>query len=526
MRNKIFLTSIIAMMVVYAPAFAYTDIGHTTDGYGYIGLDPQSANGEVMSAASCLADPLRYDDNPYTYGTYTFTAQWDPDTFDVIYKTGNCQDTDTEVCRDSSSSNLASGQQQCASPATGAQIGHSYTIKKPGDFNVSFIPNEGYHFAKWSASHTNGSPNFDSNYLPDTGHAFGVASSNTYYTYDATDDTIDPASIVYNVNGNLTLTAVCEPNVYTVTYDCNGGTLNENSALYDPNNPNSASGSENVIYGTIYNFGAHTPSNTCVAPDVDKELDSQYWDCTHIVTVNGVTTTPAVSPNNWPTESVPTPGSQNWYYAYNVTCRATWKGTGRNIRYKCGKNPSTQENMSSSDTTIHTASVTNGSAFAPMYVLSLSDLASCSITNGGYTFKGWECDHNISTGASRTVSYYASNPQYPLVVSGNTSSIDNTSGNYSVSSDTTCHAVWEANVIRLVWETVGADNNADVQDASPTTCNYGTPADASFTGANPIRTVQQPQKAGYTFKGWKIESDGWCDHDNSDNDSNNNCTQP
>ena len=106
MRNKIFLTSIIAMMVVNAPAFAVDDImpanmfgvGHTESGstpYGTAGNDPWNGyigliqnTDNVTATANCSADPLRYHNTTPDRGTFTFEAQYSPKNYKVIYKRG------------------------------------------------------------------------------------------------------------------------------------------------------------------------------------------------------------------------------------------------------------------------------------------------------------------------------------------------------------------------------------------------------------------------------------------------------
>lgn len=103
---------------------------------------------------------------------------------------------------------------------------------------------------------------------------------------------------------------------------------------------------------------------------------------------------------------------------------------------------------------------------------------------------------NVPSGTGYTCSVWScvTNP------GGTTVTVNNNSVTMPT-SNVDCTSTCSVNIINLLWDINGADNPISV--ATPPTCEYG--ATTGQSGA--INDVQQPDKVGYDFAGWKII--GW-----------------
>ena len=91
MKNKIFLTSMFAVMLAF-PAYADLPYGHGIDsnGDGYIGSQTSTTNPAPINSADCDSDPLTSNNVSENYGTYTLTAQYVKTPFHAYYRKGSC----------------------------------------------------------------------------------------------------------------------------------------------------------------------------------------------------------------------------------------------------------------------------------------------------------------------------------------------------------------------------------------------------------------------------------------------------
>ena len=80
MKNRLFLTSMLAVMIA-CPAVGFEQCINALGDCGTI------AQGET--SADCNSDPLTYDSQSPNYGTYTLTAQWDPDICPITLNPNN-----------------------------------------------------------------------------------------------------------------------------------------------------------------------------------------------------------------------------------------------------------------------------------------------------------------------------------------------------------------------------------------------------------------------------------------------------
>ena len=299
MNKKIFLTSMVALMIA-CPAF------------GTACLDGQGNCGEIPgTTADCNNPPLEYHSQGYSTGTYTLTAQWQPDTFDVTYVAGqNCSGSDSDT----------------------ATYAASYTVLSYS--GAGMTANTGYHLptgSTWSSDWTNG-------------------DSTTPGTH--TGGNISAGSMTYYIPDDLTLTMPdCVPDDYTVTYDCNGGTMKTVSPVWS-----SSTGVDSVTYATTdYTFRD--------IDDVCEKTDAvpTNWTCT----VDGSSPLQSFSPSNGV-----------WYYAFSVTCVAGWNDVLTLIW-----NPDNGQNSDTNTCTWGASASDANGAKVPTSLL--------NPTKPGYTFTGW-----------------------------------------------------------------------------------------------------------------------------------------
>ena len=172
-------------------------------------------------------------------------AIWDEDHYDVIYNYGDCgkEGLSDPVYTDSYDSNTEDG---------GAVYGKKYNISQDANDVMNDNIKGGYTFANWVGTSDglyNGTQKTYTNALTE---------SNRTYTQTGS---LNP----YKIEGDLTLTATCTPNKYTVIYDkgncysatggdyehINGATYNENYSALSGGTLASVTG---IYAGTGYTF--------------------------------------------------------------------------------------------------------------------------------------------------------------------------------------------------------------------------------------------------------------------------------
>ena len=416
MKNKIFLTSMFAVMLAF-PAYATPSVGtnNCPDGSDDCGV---IENGDT--SANCNATPLTYESSSDNYGTYTLTAQWLPVDYTVTYLPGT----------------------GCIGGTTDSNItyGSSYTVKNYSTAGI--MPAPGYTLSNsgpWMGDWTNGSSS--------------VAGTEM-------NDNYNPGAINYYIPNNLTLTSPdCTPNQYTVTYDCAGGTVD--SSLVDSVDSNGY-GIDNVTYMTT-SYVFQRQSDLCT---YTNKTPAEFT-CTHNA------------------DGTPWFAAQIWDIPDNVTCTAHWDDTPYTITYDCGSLPNnggtvnggTFENGTNNVDTVYNGTQNYGVK---------QNANGCGSTGqlDGYHFTGWECTPNLATGSSTDVYSVNSPASHPENVVQTISVI-------GLSSNATCVAQWEANVVNLKY----LKNEGDTTPYSTDSCQYG--ADTFVLPTN-------PSKAGYTFTGWLV----------------------
>ena len=488
MKNKLFLTSMVAVMLAF-PAYADLPYGHGIDsnGDGYIGSQTSTTNPAPINSADCDSDPLTYQGTTENYGTYTLTAQWDPNNYNVTYTPG-------------------SGCSGNGATDSNVSYGNSYTVKNYSAANIT--ASTGYHLPStvtWTGDYINGNAN-----TPGTA---GTAS------YGA-------ASISYYIPDNLNLTVNCIPDEYTVTYTPGAGCTGAGSQ-------------ENTSYGATYNIKTNTYVN--ITADTGYQLpDTITWTGNY---TNGNANTPGTAG----TASYSPNTNISYYIPGNLTLSFDCVAKQYDVTYAvgtCGGSNKTYSNaltygqnytvlglsasgMTVTEPTGYTftgwteslpggATRTEGDQYQPWNTDGgLTLTANCSANSYNVTYV---CDNasasvsgvtpNIPSGKTNPDSVTYGNaytfwvPADTCVVAGKTTTawecVGNTSGttinqttnaaSWATAENVTCTAQYDTDMVNL--EFVYNNGNNNTYD----TCNYGI---GNFT-------VPQPTKPGYTFTGWKV----------------------
>ena len=626
MRNKIFLTSMFAVMLAF-PAYATPSVGtnNCPDGSGNCGV---IEDGDA--SANCNATPLTYESNSYNYGTYTLTAQWKPDTCQIVLNphtegygatssnpatlyaifgdavyldsaTNNAMTTSTngltanptgktytltlnpnlptghttsEISGSTDYAATTTAQMQfkgfySAAQSTGTATNGTkyidtdklietdgitagtsiqstngacptttwhaqYTCQNAATYTPSLAGYtfEGWYsaasggtqvnnfcltanetvYAHWRASSCNVSYNptansadpsapavthsatYDSPYSvparagrgesgsisePAPGYSFAGWTTNSTPTF--TGDNLDD-EWTWTDGSNWTSTtcptlyAAYSPNQYTVTYDCtsNGGTL------IGEDWTSSTPGIDQVIYG-VTNYPIRTAESTC--------SKTGYY--------------PTLSCHRTGTAlRVETPVREPWNLPYNVTCVAKYSEHTYNITYTCG------EYGPSGNT-----SQVSGNASADPYdygsTWTLRAVATNCTTPAGWSFAGWRCDVNPSTGQPTSqLDYYLFNAIMTTTgdwahtwaaIQNNNGTYSQYTGTYSYEGDIECEATWSMNKVLLEWEDDNDPANGDTSSVGGSEmCQYGANGEVFAVPAT------APTKTGYTFRGWKV----------------------
>lgn len=521
MKNKLFLTSMLAMMVA-SPAFAVWPTGVGTVGVdtttGEIDTSSSTASGYIGgnmsgSNANCTAVPLQYQNTNPTSGQFTLTAQWEPDrcpvTLDLNLANGGAANTDpnapsTSVYRvfqaihddgayptwDSSwtqaqldanrmttSTNgyadLPVGQTVSVTWDTNAESGQTVTTAQGSSLSLSATrPFQGF-FA--SATGSNSTPYFSWN-----------STSNKLFI---TSDGIDAAKAVGEVNGSCPDTRwyahwgcvnVTKPSVSSTGYDfvgwytaSTGGTaLGDNLCWTESDSGTYYARWTPKHYTVTYNSGTCKATASTVYTDtggatynqnytVPAAANTAFGSAKTGYTFVGWNTVSGQTTTNFPT-ATETP----WTHDDGITVYAACTANDYTITYSCGGGsfksgiPAWTAQSGTADTVTYDAS----------YGFTRTPTNTCEWT-GHAARPTWSC---VQTGTQNAV--LTTWPSAPT--------------NWNLAYNVTCTAQWN-DIINLVWD---YDNDVD----SPTngTCEYST------TGT--IVVPAEPSRNGYKFKGWLV----------------------
>ena len=302
---------------------------------------------------------------------------------------------------------------------------------------------DGYTFVGWT---TDSTPT-----VTRTGDTTGTVADPWTWTDGTTwTETVCPTNIY----------AAYIANRYTVTYDCNGGTIADSTLV---GSSTSSTGTDTVIYGDQYNFV--TQNSLCSY----SNKTPSGWSCN-------------ISGTPWYT-------AQNWNVTNNVTCIAQWDSTAYTITYDCGSLPNNGGTVNGGTFETGNSNVDTVYNGTQNYQVKSSATGCGTGTQlDGYHFTGWTCTPNLATGSSSAT--YSVN--WPTATT-----VSQTIATIGISGNATCEAQWEANVVYLQWIDDNDPNSGDTSsNGQGNSCNYGP-------GQIPLPS-QNPTKAGHTFTGWKV----------------------
>ena len=390
MKNKIILTSILAI-VATCPVLADTNTATVDEG----------GDGNISAASTaenCSGAALTYNGTSYTSGTIEYTAQWQPNKYQItldrneanggyrdsspvtlyavyndhVYKTSNDADAGTN--------HMTTSTNGLASNPTGKTLNLQLFANAPGthsDSEVTDMPADLNGTMLFEGFYANADPAAPGNqyinvsgFITSSGESVGINTANNqtwYAKYNCVklgDPEGEPKLPGYRFNGWYTdeegttlyknecvrndqkAFASWTPNDYTVTYDCGagsfvGGTPIVDTVTYDTTNYTFRAGS--ICSRSAYNFGS--------------------WSCT----------------KDSPASGSYTPSNGVWQNDFSVTCTAQWNQNSINLEWYDG--------VSSTAMTGGVASCTVGTTgtITPIPVP----------TRTGYTFKGWKVtDHH------------------------------------------------------------------------------------------------------------------------------------
>ena len=248
------------------------------------------------------------------------------------------------------------------------------------------------------------------------------------------------------ITADTTLYAHWKPNNYNITYDCNCSA--DGCSGNAPVDNNSY-----TVEDTNIALLSNPDSGGCAW----SEHEFSGWECRNDTNNNLVSNGSVIA-------QMP---------ASDVTCFASWAGA-YHIRYACGDG-------ASGDAPVDSNPYNSNSPWTLV-----ANAGSCA--RPGYSFAGWKCNYNISTGTT----YSGEGANYPLANGVITGGAGNS---YGVNSNTSCTAVWSKDMVNVVFlEDEGAQTPVD-----QTTCNYGG------TGTDGVFNLPDaPSKTGYTFTGWQV----------------------
>ena len=307
------------------------------------------------------------------------------------------------------------------------------------------------------------------------GHTMGY-TGNWYTNSDGTGDLVTHTMCAWdNCEKSVTYYAKWTPNHYSVTYN-KGAHATANSENYvDAYDEDTQTGgatfdepytaldfeaapiSDHMFAATGYVFAGWTTDSTPIFEDgvlQNRFTGYEYWK-----NVDNLTVYAAYQCD-----------TENGYYWNGSAC-----GNDYTITYvvdaPAGANITTPGQDTVSAETEHT-------------------LATLTIPDG-YTWTGWDCRYTDTNG-EHTLTPNENNeitmPPASVTCTGTGWDCD-TGYHWTNDSHTAC-----SNTLNLVWDTKGANNDAEVMENLPESCTYKT-------GTIELTT---PTKTGYDFKGWKV----------------------
>ena len=422
MRNRLFLTSMLAVFVACPAIAATTHETANNHTYGYIAPD----NG-VISAQDCdgtASDQPLYYDGTHDTGTFTLTADWEADDYTISYVAGAGCEGDGDTFTGDSTWGLTYDATWRTRPWEGVHINARQGYSAPTQWKTS-CNSEGRTYAfntvqsAWTS--TDGltlyaccpAIEYTISYLPGTAgthqsgyvtdstasqtvtvestniqlrangftapgyHFVGWQSSvnlennnaaNTLYGSGSNDSNDDwtmpnPTIVRYRVFDDVSLTAKWAANKYTVTYKCGNG------ATVVGSNPVASSTTDTVTYDASYAFRTNTQANPYCAK---SGYVANGWTC-HVAGDANTSFAHWYTATTWTNDTVRNIGN-NGVVTYNVECEAEWIGQ-LNLSWQTdgGAFATGQSNPA-------TCVYGTDNDIAPIY----------KPTKTGYTFKGWK----------------------------------------------------------------------------------------------------------------------------------------
>lgn len=431
MKNKLFLTSMLALMVA-CPAYAelVNDPGsnpQTQSGYiNYDGTDYDSAD------ESCAADPLTSLSRTHPYGTYYLTADWTANSCTVTYR---------------ATSHSANSSATTSNTAT-----YDSPYSKPSNLSTISAPATGYSFVGWT---TDSTP-----HVSRTGATTGTVDSAWTWT-DTNNWTSTTCPTLY---------AAYIENKYNVTYDCttNGGHLKGTYATDTSLWTSGNIGVDSVIFHNT-NYTARNAGDVCERTGYDT---SGAWRCYE---------------TNDSTNVVNLPFAQPWALPYDVTCEANYGVSDYTISYDCGTYGSPAQNVSGQApaTTTHSYHGSWALATQPGTCAQAGySFAGWHCTVNPATGQT-DSMQNYAEFAAIIPTSGALAGQY-AVANTNSSQISGNSYNYA--GNIVCTAQWMMNRVYLKWyNDEDTYNNTPNSPDTTNSCNYGDdtisiPAEPTKTG--------------------------------------------
>ncbi len=528
MKNKLFLTSMLVMLVV-PPAFADTDtattLGLNADNSGQIGSD--------STAENCYGNALTFENTEATSGTVIYTANWTPQQCTITLNTDDYDATTNTTGRGGNNSTYPStlyttyGEGAYLDPARTSQYLMTYNPQShplsvaPVGKGVTLTLNANvpasYAGTAPSNSTVNGTLVFNGFWVDTTTSSasnqyIGATKYITRYgdaaaagLYESTQDPQTGEALCPDTTwhaqytcGNVTYSNLADLDSHTFAgwyTGQTGGTqvtspycIDQDETIYahwTPKqftltyNPGTCSGNGSTDTLT-FNESYDIKSITQAGVSVPAGYTFQGW----------TTSSAATSAGTWQTTTSSTPtdscNSSNgcsdlgpWQRAEGLTLYAVCTGNGANILYNCG----TANGATISGPSVSSASVNIGADYA------LEGSNNCSAP--GYEFIGWSCPNLGGTPDTPAVA-----GQQSTLYSGGWDSTDYGETFTYTGGNITCTAQWRSNQINLEWYL--DDDNTESYDDNPQSCNFGVANDIPLT---------VPTKPGYTFDGWTVT--GW-----------------
>jgi len=451
--KKIFLTSGLVLCLA-CPAMAATDIQYTPQN----GDTPASWD-PATDANNCVNTYLG------TYsGSATFEPIWQNNTYSITYATDEMGTSTNPLTVDG---------------IVFAQTDYTILGEGTGTGASGITSNTGYHFVQWVGTSTNATNYNGANYQPT----------------DVIND--------YPIDGDLTLTAQHTHNVNTITLN---STITNGDHSYTGENNDGLTATTSPIY-SAYNIGFYDAKSSAIAGQTGSGsgiISGVTKPSKHGYTFGGFyDDTPATAVQVIDDNGDFVSGSDTYFTANDgtATLNAHWTANNHTITFTCGSKPTTAGSTATFDVNGAAPTIQDGITYDSAFSLP-TDAGTCALS--GYHFVGWSCNYALTdeTDTLLTIdkdgAYADHTIQYPLVTTGGTSTITGGTGTVKVDKAVTCDAIWAPNEIGLTWyKDVAGTTNANVAAT-------GGGANCNYDGG--ITLPANPEKTGYTFKGWHVRS--------------------